>query len=286
MGIRDPNDESSFYIRPMQRTEVDLAVDWAAAEGWNPGVCDAAPFLATDPGGFFVAVSDARPIACISAVAYDETYGFIGFYIVHPEHRGRGYGIRIWRAAMDHMGARTIGLDGVLAQQRNYEKSGFRLAYRNVRYAGKVHGSRQEGAIPIAEADFAAILDYDSHCHAVPRESFLRAWLAMPNAYGAALIEEGTLRGYGMIRSCRSGWKIGPLFADDAAGAQRLLLTLAARAEGQEVFLDTPETNAAAVALAERHGMKPCFATVRMYTQAAPRIALDKVFGVTTFELG
>src|SRR5436190_14760440 len=31
-------------IRPMIRPEIDLAVDWAAAEGWNPGLADAACF--------------------------------------------------------------------------------------------------------------------------------------------------------------------------------------------------------------------------------------------------
>jgi len=43
-----------FHFRTMKRGEVDLAVDWAASEGWNPGLDDAACFHAADPGGFLI----------------------------------------------------------------------------------------------------------------------------------------------------------------------------------------------------------------------------------------
>lgn len=39
-------------------------------------------------------------------------------------------------------------------------------------------------------------------------------------------------------------------------------------------------------ALAERHGMSSVFETARMHTKDAPAIAIDRVFGVTSFELG
>ena len=35
----------------MSRAEVDLAIDWAAGEGWNPGRHDADCFHGADPGG-------------------------------------------------------------------------------------------------------------------------------------------------------------------------------------------------------------------------------------------
>ena len=42
---------------------------WAAAEGWNPGVHDAACFVGTDPGGFLVGDRDGEPAGCISGIA-------------------------------------------------------------------------------------------------------------------------------------------------------------------------------------------------------------------------
>ncbi len=57
-------------------------------------------------------------------------------------------------------------------------------------------------------------------------------------------------------------------------------------ADSGEIFLDVPEPNAAALSLAQDLGLTPVFETARMYTGRAPDIALDKIFGVTTFELG
>jgi hypothetical protein len=52
------------------------------------------------------------------------------------------------------------------------------------------------------------------------------------------------------------------------------------------VYLDVPEVNPAALALAVRYGMRKVFGTARMYTGAEPPLALDRLYGVTTFELG
>ena len=122
----------------MRPDEIAIAVDWAAAEGWNPGLADAACFATVDPGGFLIGELDGAPAATISCVNYDARFAFLGFYIVRKDLRGRGHGLRIWNAAIAHAGARVIGLDGVVAQQENYKKSGFSLAYANVRYGGTV----------------------------------------------------------------------------------------------------------------------------------------------------
>ncbi len=55
---------SSFSIRAMTREEVGIAVDWAAAEGWNPGRFDAEAFYATDPKGFLIAEKAGEPVGC------------------------------------------------------------------------------------------------------------------------------------------------------------------------------------------------------------------------------
>jgi len=128
----------ALAIRTMRPDEISIAVDWAAAEGWNPGLSDAACFASVDPEGFFIGERDGVPVATVSCVNYDARFAFLGFYIVRADLRGSGYGLRIWNAAIAHAGARVIGLDGVTAQQDNYRKSGFQLAYANVRYGGTV----------------------------------------------------------------------------------------------------------------------------------------------------
>jgi GNAT superfamily N-acetyltransferase len=281
-----------YAIKTMSRMDLDLAVEWAAVEGWNPGLHDADAFFATDPDGYLVGKLDGEPIASISAVQYGSNFGFIGFYIVQPMFRGKGHGLAIWNAAMQRLEGRNIGLDGVIDQQENYRESGFNLAYRNVRHAAHasacVKSTHADTAvIALSALPFASLLDYDRAFFPDSREVFLRRWLAPPAGHALACMKGEALCGYGVIRQCRNGHKIGPLFADNAAVADTLMSALCARVPGDDqVFLDIPEVNPAAIALAERRGMSRVFETARMYTGPAPDIPLDRLFGVTTFELG
>jgi hypothetical protein len=99
-------------------------------------------------------------------------------------------------------------------------------------------------------------------------------------------VRDGKLAAWGVIRPCRTGWKIGPLVADDRAAAEAVFTALVSAAGGGEVFLDVPEVNREAVALAQSHGLAPVFETARMYTGPIRPLRLERVFGVTTFELG
>lgn len=106
----------------MRRSDLDVAIEWASCEGWNPGLNDADTFYHADPLGFFAGFISGVPVAFISSVAYDSSFGFSGLYIVKPEYRGRGFGIKIWKKALEYLGDRNIGLDGVIARQTDYEK--------------------------------------------------------------------------------------------------------------------------------------------------------------------
>lgn len=279
---------NDFIIRSMRPQDISIAIDWAAAEGWNPGLADAECFSSVDPQGFLIGELDGEPAATISCVNYDDRFSFLGFYIVRPDLRGKGYGLRIWNAAIAHAGGRVIGLDGVVAQQDNYRKSGFALAYANIRYGGMVAAPQMPRADVIAASDvpFAQVEADDATVFPAPRSSFLRIWIGRPGHIGCALLRGGRLAAWGVIRPCRLGRKIGPLVADDRAAAEAVLWALLARAGGGEIFLDVPSVNREAVALAESFGLAPVFETARMYTGPIAPMRIERVFGVTSFELG
>lgn len=281
-----------LQIREMRPDEIAVAIDWAANEGWNPGVDDLAPFAAADPGAFLIGLLGEKPVAAISAVRYGSSFGFIGCYLVAPEFRGRGYGREIWQAAMQRLAERNIGLDGVVAQQDNYRRSGFRLAHRNIRFAGKSAriGTRPPQGLstePIQSQTFASVERYDSDFFADTRSAFLRAWIEQPQSTGRVVKQGGVIVGYGLLRACRCGYKFGPLFSDSPLVAETLFGFLSELIPaGSDIYLDVPATNPEAVELAERHGMRPVFETARMYTEAAPEISIARTYGITTFELG
>jgi GNAT superfamily N-acetyltransferase len=275
-----------FHVRAMRADEIGLAVDWAAAEGWNPGLADAQCFAVVDAGGFFVGEHEGKPAATISTVVYDDRFAFLGFYIVRPDLRGRGFGMRIWEAGMAHAGGRTVGLDGVVAQQANYRKSGFALAYNNIRYGGvSARTGAADTTVALADVPLDVLLADDARIFPASRGGFLGAWIGAPGHRGRALIRDGQLVAWGVIRPCRSGRRIGPLIAADRSAAETVFSALTDGGEGG-VFIDVPEPNRAAVALATAHGLVPVFETARMYSGPIRPLALERVFGVTSLEVG
>lgn len=277
-------------IGPMDRADLDLAIDWAAAEGWNPGLHDAAAFLAQDPGGFLMARVDGRPAASISVVRYDGGFGFLGFYIVAPDFRGQGYGYQLWQAGMQRLDGMVVGLDGVVAQQENYRRAGFVLSHRNLRYVAAtcpvIAMPDEPWRVPLADVPRDLLLAYDRKCFPAARPAFLEPWISSPGHHGTAVLLDGRLKGYAVARRCRDGHKIGPLFADDEGTAETLFLDLCMKVGTGKLILDIPETNKAALSLVERFRMTPEFETARMYRGPAPAVAEASVYGITSFELG
>lgn len=274
-------------IRTASAAEIGTMVVWAAREGWNPGHADAECFRAADPEGFLVGEIDGQIAACISVVGYSKAYGFLGFYICDPNFRGRGHGWTIWQAGIARLGTRTIGLDGVVAQQDNYRRSGFVLAHRNVRYVGRAPDPGPvSGVTDIDAGRFSDLVAFDARHFGTARPAFLRAWLAASGHVARVVVEQGRLRGYAVRRPCRDGHKVAPLFAETPAIAERLLCDLAHPVAGAALILDLPEPNVEAVALARRFGMTPSFETARMYRGESPQLPLASLYGLTSFELG
>lgn len=281
-----------MQIKRANKEEFHEAVQWAAKEGWNPGLDDLTPFFAADPSGFLIGVIDDEPIAAISVVRYGQDFGFLGFYIVKDGYRGRDFGIKIWNAGIDQLKGCTIGLDGVVAQQGNYKKSGFAFAHNNIRFGGNVATQtafdKNPNIMPIKAQHLEEIATLDRGVFPAERMDFLKSWLLDQRQGRQSLcyIEGGTVKGFGTIRACQQGHKIGPLCAPNSFIAEKLLYALCHAATANLIFLDVPEPNKEAIKLAERFCLAPSFETARMYKGSIPDIKLDAIFGVTTFELG
>ena len=278
--------EAQFEIRRMTRSDLDIAWEFCIEEGWNPGRYDKDAFYAADPNGFFLGLLDGVPIGCVSGVAYDAHFGFIGIYIVRPPYRGRGYGRKLFQAARDYLGDRIVGLDGVLAQQPNYRQAGFEPAYRNIRFAGVVAAVETQDAFPLAELPIAELEAYDELVFGAARSQFLRRWITLPDSAALGVLKRDKLAGYGVLRPRQEGYQIGPLYADSPEIAENLFRSLAAQRPGRTLFYDALECRPESVLLATRHGMQPIFETARMYANGRPTQRLDCHYSVCSFELG
>lgn len=308
--------QDTLEIRNITETEIEIVLDLAAQEGWNPGLQDGPAFFAADPNGFFCGLIRGLIVNVISVVRYSEDFGFVGLYICRHEYRAKGYGHQLWDRALLHLnGCKTIGLDAVYAQTSSYASHGFVSSYRNVRYVGtSISVYPQDSRVVEVDSTihaslFGAILQYDTKIFLTERANFLNYWLTTPTTNATntttatattatsttttsthcsyVYIENNVVRGYGTIRKCHTGYKIAPLFADSLEIADILFRTLSSTVNGEVISIDIPEPNSSyTTVLVEQYKLAPVFETYRMYRGEALGLCLNKIYGITSFELG
>ena len=168
-----------------------------------------------------------------------------------------------------------------------YAKGGFKFAHREIRFEGIGHTCSLPTSITsLSNVPFKAVLEYDAAHFPAERENFLNAWITQPDSRALAVMKGEKLQGYGVIRRCENGYKIGPLFADNAEIALDLFNGLSDHAAGEAVFIDVPEINKSAMKLVSDKGMREVFGCARMYFGKKPVLPDAHIYGVTTFELG
>ncbi len=282
----------TLQLRELDRNELDTLVAWAVQEGWNPGIHDAGVFWATDPNGFIGCFLGDELIGGGSIVSYNGDFGFMGFFIVKPEYRSSGIGRHLWYHRRDTLLKRlkpgaAIGMDGVVAMQPFYANGGFNIAFRDERRerVGEVFGV-SEHISPVAPNDLGAIISYDAQCFGCDRPQFLKPWLEQEGTMAVKFKEQGKLKGFAVLRRAVTGYKIGPLFADTIAVAEELYKACLNEVPGEKVLIDIPVTNPDAGVLVKKYNTAYVFECARMYYGTPPRQRIDRVFGITSFELG
>jgi hypothetical protein len=267
---------------------VQIAIDWAQKEGWNLGLYDAKCFYKADPNGFFIGLLDNEPIAVGAAINYSEQFSFLGLYIVKPEFRKQGYGLQLALKRLDYVGNRITGLDSVPVQAPINERLGYVVAHKQIRYECTNYPTACHSThiVDLNTIPFKQLEEFDRAHFLVPRSEFLRSWTQQDHGHALGYLSNGKLGGYGVIRKCPRGYKIGPLFATNPSIAEQLFEALCAKVSEGPIYLDTPEPNKNAQLLAKHYQMTPKFEMIRMYRNGALNLNLDSVYGVTTFELG
>lgn len=278
-----------YTIERMSKEEIQLAIDWAAKEGWNPGLHDAECFYEADPNGFFAGKLNGKIVAIGSAVIYDDSFAFCGLYVVDAHYQGQQYGLALTKQRLAYIGKRNAGLDGVINMTDKYARLGYKIAHHNIRYRGQGIQTlaKPNSAIqPLTKINFNLLANYDRQHFPASRVNFLKCWINQPEGASLGYFKDSKLQGYGVIRACRKGYKIGPLFADNEKIADELFLALIKYAQDDFFYLDIPENNPNALALVKRYRLEKVFETARMYLRGEPKLPIEAIYGITSFELG
>ena len=282
----------NLSFQKLDQQGVHTLIAWAQAEGWNPGPYDAEVFWETDPDGFYGIYLDHVLIGGGAIVSYNRAFGFMGLFIVQPEYRGQGIGEKLWYLRRDTLLQRLnddapVGMDGVVAMQPFYQKGGFEIAFKDERYEKMGIALDVDARITtVTTADFDNILAYDTQCFGFPRPQFLKPWLNKPTHKVFRYTANNELKGFAVLRKVTRGFKIGPLFADAADVAEALYRGCLNAAQGENIYLDIPMSNQGAIDMVKKYEAKYIFECARMYYGKPPKTNMDKVYGITTFELG
>ena len=305
------NASESFVVRRLKSPEEvrQIMCERVAAGGWRPGALDHISFFAADETGFFVGELNGKPISCMSVVKHAENFAFLGNYIVDEPYRGSGYGLLTWKAAMASINEdyNTAG-DAVEEKVPIYQRVGLQPKWCVQRFdlvasqaAFSLSGIPSPPSVtlqPPPEVDFNDILQYDTNVHVFPRQSFLEKWISASNCHASVAInEDRRVVGYTVVRTTlkrEDGWRIGPLFADNAEIARSLYREACSKVAAEDpqgiIAVDVPYgdlINPDALKIVKELSGIPTFKCARIYTKGIPAsMPLQKLFGITAIEIG
>jgi len=237
---------------------------WTILENWNPGCFDSQIYFSHPEGRFFYVLKKLNEIvAALLGYAYNSNHATVGCYIVKPGERGRGYGKQLWDCVLNSLCTRyhNVRLYSVPALIAAYQKEGFILENSSIQHWQRVNGSPiapfHSPNIQVAtHQELLAICEYDQSIFPAQRHSLLKALLNLPESsviYSRAP-HSGLINGFGAIRLCEEGYRIGPLYADSPSIARELICKLlSSRRPDNMVFMDSHNYNQHAAKLLTNH---------------------------------
>lgn len=286
---------TKIIIRQAEQKELKMIMSWAAREGWNPGKYDFISYFSLGANAYLLLCLDDKPVGSISLVQYSKEFAFIGLFIIDPAYRLQGWGKTLWNEALKRLEfCSSIGLYAVPAQVSRYRASDFKDSHSNRRWSKNSPLKTEDTSHLINTAKnpylmFSKLCEYDRSVFKHSREKLLQSMLSLPQTCAfVSFNESGEVNGYGVVRPCESGFRIGPLYADDIESAQVLCRVLLAKVPGEKIILDSPVTNRFGITFAEYFGLEHVSSadTVAMFKGNQPESKEERCYGLASLEIG
>lgn len=223
---------------------------WCIDEGWNLGLYDSDTYYKIDPQGHFILKND-EAIASLSLIKHSATFFTLGPFIVKNKYRRQGAGEALWKFAMTRMNEEhphaLIVLYAVSAQVNRYKKLGFMPIIENQRWyinsSTGFHSFLSSNCRPLTVELIPAVSLYNQLHYFTSRELLFTDMLKKPEVNGLVFMDDNTIKGFGMIRRCIRGFRIGALVADTKEITQSLISGLLNFCNEEQVFIDVPDCN-------------------------------------------
>ena len=284
--------------------DLKFALQMCTEEEWSIAEADMELFYATDPQGFYIGELGEEKVSYISALTYgNNEFCVIGLYLVKPDQRKKGYGLKTWNYAWSKIPKNCkLSLNAVKKMAPAYNKFGFETAWMDYRFS---FTSKKVLSFTLSpecsdftftqyrEADFESLFAYDTSVFGYPRKSFLQK-LVIIQEFGGWTVsnESGEILGYCIVKMAavgKLGWLVSPLYANNSTIARALLNKAAkfvlsqSETDSSLLTITVPEVNKEAMKLF----MSLCPAdhsSAHMFKDGVPEI-VKKNFETTIYGL-
>lgn len=300
------------YIRTMTFDEVEWTRSgWAVDEDWSSTVGGLLPYYNQDPNGFYMLEKkqgeDSEKIGSISVITYNGLeLGFVGFYIIKPEYREKGFGRFLLESTLEHSAnersCKTFGLDCLKKDEPLYEKFGFKTYTTDHFWKLDLTKPCEKEKQPIDQQSLEdtstlseTLFSYDTKVFGCARPNYIKGLCMKPSTVTIVSETNNEIDGYGIMservpakEEPNKSYRIGPLYADTADSASKVLEALlqSVPKTPSTIFLESPETNKQAAELLTKFGFQKYLSMPKMYKGEPPKHDEDKIFSYSSVAFG
>jgi GNAT superfamily N-acetyltransferase len=209
----------------MTPADIPAGLALCRASRWNQLAEDWQCFLESPHGRGWIAEQDGAAVGTVAILRYGPSFTWLSMMLVDPGARRAGIGTRLMETAMAALaGEPCVRLDATPAGEPLYRRFGFTAEYELVRAKSSAVGAAAHNhAHPMQPADFDSILAYDRQVFGADRGALLHTFYQRAPEMAWTLPRAGTLAGYCFGRPGHLYRQVGPVVADDEAGARQLI---------------------------------------------------------------
>ena len=294
-------EDSLFTIRNACSLE-DLrwVMKIAEDEGWDPREKDAECYYSSGlTSNFFIGELNHERISCICVLKYSDVYHYIGKYFVLPKYRGRGYGIRTWRYALelgDNSNCVHV-LDAVVSMESKYSKREFRTDFSSLQYetvASNITVALSDAVPPAgvslrcgSSVDIGMIAQHIRSVLGACHECLLASWIALESSVCFVAINENSqlIGVIILVKDIKSNYSAIPFLCDNLLTAKALLkMSVDSIRPQSNVIFKIPHGNKPGIEMLKVFGSVLKGRDIRMCRRGSLGISLHSVYGISTLD--